>query len=138
MICPKCQIIKYWNIVFKKKTCFSWIKLIPVLVHLKYWYYDFPYLPPSSSLSNFNLANWNPSSTQSSSCSLSVSLFCPTPCNHTLPQVLDIPNHVAIQSSQIYYQVVYRSWYLMDQTCYASKSWVFKSRFSFKVRQHGQ
>ena len=26
----------------------------------------------------------------------------------------------------------------MGQTCYPSESWFFKSRFSFKVRQHGQ
>ena len=30
------------------------------------------------------------------------------------------------------------SWYLMVQTNYLSKSWVFKSRFPFKVRQYGQ
>ena len=25
-------------------NCFFWIKLIPVLIHLKYWYYIFPHL----------------------------------------------------------------------------------------------
>ena len=35
-------------------------------------------LPPSVSLSYFILANWNPSSIQSSPCSSLVSLFCPT------------------------------------------------------------
>ena len=52
-------------------------------------------LPPSPSLSSLTLVNWNPSSTQSSSCSSSVSIFCPTPFNHTPPQVLDPPNHMA-------------------------------------------
>ena len=47
-------------------------------------------LPPSPSLSNFTTANWNSYSTQSSSCSSSVSLFSPTPFDHTLPRVLDI------------------------------------------------
>ena len=40
-------------------------------------------LPPLPFLSNFTLANWNPSTTQSSSCSSSVSLFCSSPFNHT-------------------------------------------------------
>ena len=35
-------------------------------------------LPPLPSLSHLTLANWNSSSTQSSSWSVSVSLFCPT------------------------------------------------------------
>ena len=35
---------------FQNKNCFYWIKLIPVLIHLKYWYYNssylqLPYLP---------------------------------------------------------------------------------------------
>ena len=40
-------------------------------------------LPYSRSLSIFTLANWNPSSTQSSSRTSSVSLFSPPPFNHT-------------------------------------------------------
>ena len=39
-------------------------------------------LLPSPSLSNFTLGYWNHPSTQSSSCSSSVSLFCPTQFNH--------------------------------------------------------
>ena len=66
-------------------------------------------LPPLPSLSHFTLGNWNSSSTQSASWSSSVSLFCPTPFNHTLPQVLDIPNHMASQANKIYYQAVCRS-----------------------------
>ena len=57
-------------------------------------------LPPSPSLSCFTRANWNPSLTQYSSCSSSVSLFCPTPFNHTPP------NHMASQANQIYHQAV--------------------------------
>ena len=44
-------------------------------------------LPPSPSLSNPTLANWNPSSTQSSSYSSLVSLFCHTPFDHAPPLV---------------------------------------------------
>ena len=57
-------------------------------------------LPPSPSLSNL---------TQSSSRSSLVSLFCPTPFDHTPTQVLDIPNHMPNQASQICYQAIYRS-----------------------------
>ena len=39
-------------------------------------------LPPSPFSSSFTLANWNPSSMQSSSCSSSVSLFCPKTTRH--------------------------------------------------------
>ena len=66
-------------------------------------------LPPSLSLPSFTLANWNPSSTQPSSCSWLVSLFSPTPVNHTPPNVSNLSNHMASQAHQIYYQPVYRS-----------------------------
>ena len=58
-------------------------------------------LPPLPSLYNFYLANGNASSTQSSSCYLLVSLFCPTPFDYASPNVLDIPNHMLIQANQI-------------------------------------
>ena len=69
--------------------------------------YPFPTasLPPSPSQSNFPLANRNPYSTQSSSCSSSISVFFPTPFDHT-PQLLDIPNHM---TNQIYDQAIYKS-----------------------------
>ena len=68
----------------------------------KAWLYLLPYL------SNFALANWNPSSTQPSSCSSLVSLFCSTPC-HLAQHLLDISNQMRRQSNQIYYQVIYKS-----------------------------
>ena len=46
-------------------------------------------LPPLPSLSNFTIANWNTSLTQSLSCFSSVFLFYPTPFNQTSSQVLD-------------------------------------------------
>ena len=66
-------------------------------------------LTPLPSLSNVTLSNWNPSTTQSSSCSLSVSLFYSTPFDHTPPHVLDIPNHMPSPAKQICYQAIYRS-----------------------------
>ena len=64
-------------------------------------------LPPSPSLPNFPLANWNPSSTQSSSCSSLFSLFFLTTFVHT-PQLLNIPNHMPNQANQIYYQTIHK------------------------------
>ena len=40
----KYQIIKILENWFQKMNCFSWIKLIPVLIHLKYRYNNSPYL----------------------------------------------------------------------------------------------
>ena len=40
----KYQLIKILENCFQNMNCFSWIKLIPVLIHLKYWYYNSPYL----------------------------------------------------------------------------------------------
>ena len=37
------QIIKILKNCFRSMSCFSWIKLILVLIHLKYWYYNSPY-----------------------------------------------------------------------------------------------
>ena len=49
--------------LFSRYEIFSWTKLILVLIHLKYWYYNFPIprlsLPPSPSQSNFTQANQN-------------------------------------------------------------------------------
>ena len=39
----KYQIIKILKNCFRSMNCFSWIKLILVLIHLKYWYYNSPY-----------------------------------------------------------------------------------------------
>ena len=66
-------------------------------------------LPPSPSLLSFTLANRHSSSSQSSSCSSLVSLFYPTPFSRISQQVLDIPNQMASQTNQIFYQAVYRS-----------------------------
>ena len=66
-------------------------------------------LSSSPSLWYFALANKNSSSTQSSSHSLSVSLFFPTPFDHTPSRVLDKLNPMPSQACQIFYQAIYRS-----------------------------
>ena len=63
---------------------------------------------PSLSLSNFTLVNWNPCSTEPSSWFSLVSLFCPTPFNHTPPKVLNMPNHMASKANKVSYQAVCR------------------------------
>ena len=63
-------------------------------------------LPPSPSLSNPTLANWNPSSTQSSSYSSLVSLFCHTPFDHAPPKVLNIQNHMPQNGAKFLYKMV--------------------------------
>ena len=70
-------------------------------------------------------------------CYFSFSLFHPTLFEHT-PQLLGVPNHMPSQINQVYYQDRCKSLYLIDQTHYQSTSWAFKSRFSFKVIQHGK
>ena len=43
MTYSKYQIIKILENCFRCMNCFSWIKLILVLIHLRYWYYNSPY-----------------------------------------------------------------------------------------------
>ena len=76
-------------------------------------------LLPSPSLSFFTLANWSPSSTQSSSCSSLVSLFFPT---HST-------THNQAKSIKFFIKLYMQIWVLI---------WVFKSYFFFKVKEHGQ
>ena len=108
----KYQIIKILSNCFRSINCSSWIKLIPVLIHLKYWYYHSPYLElpflPHHFCLVFKLANWK-SLTQPSSYFSSVSLFSPNPFDHMPSQVLDITNYMPSQTNQIYYQAISRS-----------------------------
>ena len=69
-------------------------------------------LPVSPSLSIFNLAYWNPSSTPSSPCSTLLSLFCNILSYHAPQQVLKKPDHMPRQANQIYFQAICRSEYL--------------------------
>ena len=93
-------IIKMLENCFLIMKRFSWIKLIQVLIHLKYWYYNSPSQDLLCLLHHlFNTI---------SSCSSLVFPFCPTQFDHT-PQVLDMPNHMSSQATQIYSQVIYRS-----------------------------
>ena len=110
------QIIKQLENYFQNISCFSWIKWIPVLsqISIKQFHIRRASLPPLRSLSNFTVANWNPSSTPSSSCFSSIFVFCNNPFYHAPTQVLDIPNRISIQVNQICYQATCRSEYLLN------------------------
>ena len=56
----------------------------------------------------FCLSQLKLSSTQSSSCSSLVSLFCPTVIDHKPWQIFDIPKHMQSQTNQIHYQAICR------------------------------
>ena len=129
------------EICFQNVNCFPWIKLISVLIHPKYRYYntpslELPFLPRHlcqiSPWLTETLLQHNPHQ-----CFSSVSLFYLTLFEQK-PQLLDIANHMPSQANQIFYQAVCKSYYLIGQTRYLSKSWVFQNRFSFKVRKHGK
>ena len=47
---------KIFGNCFQNMNLFSWIKLIPVLIHLKYWYYNPPY-PELSCLPHYFYLN---------------------------------------------------------------------------------
>ena len=83
-------------------------------------------LPPSPSESNFPLANWNSYSMQSSSCSSSISVFFPTPFDHT-PQLLDIPNHMTSQVCHSIWQAKFVNLYSIQNVLNSLQS----SRCSF-------
>ena len=107
---------------FQNMNCFAWIKLIPVLIHLKYWCYNSLYLelPFPYRLSHFTQANLNPSSTQSSSCYSLFSLFFPTPFSKAPPQVL-------IQTIWNATPITYMIKLYTDHNKLWLKSWVFRA-----------
>ena len=67
------------------------------------------FLSPLLFLLSFALAKRNLSSTQSSSCSSSVPLFCPNPFDHMSAQALDILKHMVSYASHIHYQAISKS-----------------------------
>ena len=44
MVFSKYQVINILENCFQNMNCFSWTKLIPILIHLKYWYYNSTHL----------------------------------------------------------------------------------------------
>ena len=89
-------------------NCFSWIKLIPVLNHLKYWYPNTPSL--ELPFLRHHLCQISPWLLESLFNVILIMFFIAFPVfPYTVLQVLDIPNHVASQVNEIYYQAMYRS-----------------------------
>ena len=132
----KYQIIKRLKNCFQSMNCFSWIKLILVLIYLKYWYYNphtqnvptshhlcqnLPY--PTETLSNTNLIMFF---IGFNILSYSIPRQANTGIGYT-------KSYIKTSQSNLLSNYI---WYLVGQTRYPSKSWVFKNRFSFKFRQH--
>ena len=107
---------------FQNINCISWIKLIPVLIHLKYWYYNSPYLElpclPHHVLHRF------------------LYFLYPIRSQNTTSSEYTKPYAKTSQSNFFwsYIQIIIPS----GSTRCPTKNWVFKSRFSFKVMQHSQ
>ena len=137
----KYQINKILGNCFRSMNYFFWIKLILVLIHFKYWYYNSPYaehpyllhqhcqlLPsPTETLSNTNLIM----------CSSSISIFlsysirpqATTSIVYTKSYVK--PSQSNLLSSHKQMMIPYES------NTLPIKKRVFKNRFSSKFIQNG-
>ena len=111
---PNYQIIKILENCFQNMNCFPWIKLISVLIYLKYYYCNNLELP---CLFRY-LCQISPSSTEKPLFNTIFVMFYirfrtfSTPCDHT-SYLLDIPSYMTNQSNQIYCQAKYKSKYLL-------------------------
>ena len=100
----KCQIIKILENCFQSMNCFSWTKLIFVPIHLKYWCYNSAHLELHSLTISVKLYT---SQLKPLFSTILIVFFIgfpifPTPFNHTLPQVLNISNHMPRQVKQMH------------------------------------
>ena len=127
---------------FKNMNVFNKIKLISALIHFKYWYYNAPslelpclprYLCQFSPWPTETPLQYNPHHVLYRF-PYFVWLHSTTHHNYWMYQTI----YKATQANQTHYQAIYTSSYLIGQILYLSKSWVFKSRFFFKVRQDGK
>ena len=134
------QIIKILENCFKNITCFSWIKLISVLLYLKYWYCNTPsWELPCLSRPHYQISHWP------------TEIFL----HHNPPNVLHRFSYFVLpyatmhninwiyrtkcKSKSVRFIIkLYTNQYVNSQTRYLSKIWAFKSHFSFKPRQNGR
>ena len=136
----KCHIIKILENSFRNTNCYSWTKLILILIHLKYWYCNSPQLERSCLSHNLckilpmpskNLLQHNPHHV------LHWSPYFVLPHSTT--------NHhkyciywTIFQAKLITFVIeLYHNTFLAKHISY-QKSSVFKGRFSFKVKRQGQ
>ena len=133
------EIIKILENCFQNMICFPWIKLILVIIHLKYWYYN------TSSLEIPYLL-----------CHLCQIFFCltGTPLQHNPHHLFFISFPILSCPIQIHTTIIgyikpyvkpgqsnFSSSYMQNIVHYWSntltiKRWIFKRPFSFKFRQH--
>ena len=135
------QIIKILENCFQNMNCFYWIKLIPVLIYLQFWYYNFPQLE----LPCFphHPCHISPYPTETSLQHNPHHVFYRFP-------YLGLP-HLTTRHHKYWINKTYAkptqwnflSSYIQILIPYGSntlhiKNWVFKRRSSFKFRQHGE
>ena len=126
----KYQLTKLLANYFQNINRISWIKLIPVAIHLKHWYHDSPYLESLSFPHHLcKLLPWSTEIPPQRN---------PNHVLHQLPYVV-LTHWTTHHYKYCIYQTIWQAkpikFITMGQTHYPSKSWVFKSRFSFKVRE---
>ena len=133
----KYQIMKILENCFQNMIYFYWIKLIPVLIHLKYWYYNSPYLELSS-LHHYL-------------CQILLSQLKPSNPHHFLHQFLYVvvphpttshyKNWICQTIRKAYPIKFFTKLYIDHNTLWINHAIHQKAeslRVSFKVTQHGQ
>ena len=136
----KYKIIKILENCFHNMNCLSCFKIIPFLIHLKYWYYNSSYLELPY-VSN-HLCQILPYPTETLFNTVLIMFFISFP-------ILSYPIRLQATTKYWKYQTICKSKRIKfigklntDHNTlwmkHATQSWVFKIRISFKVRQHGQ
>ena len=136
----KYKIIKILENCFHNMNCLSSFKIIPFLIHLKYWYYNSSYLELPY-VSN-HLCQILPYPTETLFNTVLIMFFISFP-------ILSYPIRLQATTKYWKYQTICKSKRIKfigklntDHNTlwmkHATQSWVFKIRISFKVRQHGQ
>ena len=115
------QIMKILESCFQNMNYFPWAKLISVLIHLRYWYYNTPSLQlPCLPRHPCQIPLWStetPFQRNPYHVLHRFPYFFPTPFDHML-QLLNIPNHMRNQANQIIINLYtkYKTWLVQQAT----------------------
>ena len=126
--------------MFSKHYLFLLIKLISVLLYLKYWYCNTPSLElPFNSRPLCQISPWPTKISLQHNPLRVLHRFSYFVLPNATKRNINWIYQTKFQPKSIKFIIkLYINQYLNGQTRYPSKIWAFKSRFSFKVRQHGQ
>ena len=126
--------------MFSKHYLFLLIKLISVLLYLKYWYYNTPSLElPFNSRPLCQISPWPTKISLQHNPLRVLHRFSYFVLPNATKRNINWIYQTKFQPKSIKFIIkLYINQYLNGQTRYPSKIWAIKSRFSFKVRQHGQ